>query len=98
MVKDKNLRISGLTEETNETDDQTLHAVQKLVGEKLAAPNVKVAKAHRANRSSSNSNFRQVIAQLMSESDKFCCLKMSSKLMSTSLYLNDDVSGATMAI
>ena len=98
QTRRKNLRISGLVEGTKEKDDHTLRAVRKLVDEKLAAPNVKVAKAYRANRSSSNINSWQVIAFMMSESDKFCCPKMNSKLKSISLYLNDDVSGATMAI
>ena len=86
-TRHKVLPISELAEETDETDDQTLHAIQKLMGEKLAVPIVKVAKACRANKSSSSSNPQQVIAQLVSEYENFCSLKFTSKLKSISLCL-----------
>ena len=62
----KNLRVSGLAEETNKTNEQTLHPVRRLAYEKLVVPNVKVAKVYRGNRNSSYINPWQFIGQLMS--------------------------------
>ena len=94
----KNLRISGLAELPNENSEQTIRAVQELVDDKLCVSDVKIANAFRVNNSSFDDQPRQIIANLISEKDKISCLKSGSKLKNTSIFINDDVSAATMSI
>ena len=91
-----NLKITGISEVSNENSEQTQRAVQKLVAEKLLVPEVAVQKAYRVGASTDNS--RPIIAKLASADDKYKCFKASSKLKGTDIYLSDDVSKATADI
>ena len=67
------------------------------MAEKLLVPEVAVQKVYRVGAASTN-NSRSVIAKLASAYDKFKCIKASSKIKGTDIYLSDDVSMATTFI
>ena len=96
--KSKNLRITGLNELHNENMEQTTHAVQKLVAEKLGQQNVRVKTAFRIGKQNGSSSSREIVAHLSSEQDKTACLKSGRKLKGSNVYVNDDVSYATLQI
>ena len=94
----KNLRISGVNEAPNESKEQTTHSVQKFIAEKLGVPDVKVSSAFRINSPNERDEPRHIMAKLSSEDEKIKILKSGSKLKNTTIFINDDVSSATMAI
>ena len=96
-TKRKNLRISGMIEISDENDEQTIHAVQKLITNNLGESDVKVKKAYRV-RSPSESQPRRVVAEFSCTEDKFKCFKQGEKLFDTDIYLEEDVSSSTLAI
>ena len=51
-TKRKNLRITGMTEISNENNEETIHAVQILISYNLGGCDVKVKKAYRVESSS----------------------------------------------
>ena len=96
-TKRKNIRITGMTEISNENNEQTIHAVQKLIVNNLGESDVRVLKAYRV-KSSSGSQPRHIVAELSSTEDKFKCFRQGKKLKNTDIYLNEDVSSSTLAI
>ena len=93
-----NLRISGLTTRQSENPEQTMYAVQKLITEKLEKPGIKVLSAYRVKSNDSTAQNDTVVAKLASSEQRTECLRAASKLKGTDVYLNDDVSHATMLI
>ena len=96
--RSKNLRITGLPQLTRETSEQTRHTVQKLINEKLQLDNVLVKDAYRVGNSSTGSVPKQVIAKLESTADKFKCIKNGKNLKGSNIFVNEDLSQATMQI
>ena len=97
--KKENLRITGLTEDHNETDEQTQVKVQKMITESLKVGNVKVKTAFRAGpKITRSSGPRPIIAKLFSTKDKLSCFRASSALKGTNIYVSEDVSKATLEI
>ena len=97
-VRRKNLRITGVAELPNESEQQTTHAVQKLISEKMQVPDTKVLKAFRVNSRDGNNTQRSIVAHLATEQDRNNCLRATAKLKNSDVYVNDDVSSATLAI
>ena len=96
--RSKNLRITGLPQLTRETSEQTRHTVQKLINEKLQLDDVLVKDAYRVGNSNTGSIPKQVIAKLESTGDKFKCIKNGKNLKGSNIYVNEDLSQATMQI
>ena len=94
----KNLRISGLPELNGETSEQSRFSVQKLINEKLQVEGVEVKDAYRIGSSTGERSWRPIIAKLESTTQKFKCLKNGKNLKGTSIYINEDLSRATMQI
>ena len=94
----KNLRISGLPELNGETSEQSRFSVQKLINEKLQVEGVEVKDAYRIGSSSGERSWRPIIAKLESTTQKFKCLKNGKNLKGSSIYINEDLSRATMQI
>ena len=97
-VRRKNLRITGVAELPNESEQQTTHAVQKLISEKMQVPDTKVLKAFRVNSRDGNNTQRSIVAHLATEQDRNNCLRATAKLKNSDVYVNDDVSSTTLAI
>ena len=97
-VRRKNLRITGVAELPNESEQQTTHAVQKLISEKMQVPDTKVLKAYRVSNRDGNNTQRSIVAHLATEQDRNNCLRATAKLKNSNVYVNDDVSSATLAI
>ena len=94
----KNLRISGIPEANSEPTDSTRCLAQNIITEKLGLPEIEIKNAFRAKGASGSEAPRQIIVSLKTERDKISCLKSSSKLKNSNIYVNDDVSAATAAI
>ena len=94
----KNIRISGMHELDGETKEQTTDMVKKLIRNKLQENDIILKTAHRVGRNERNGGERQIIAKLGSASDKITCLKQSRKLKGSNIYINEDLSYATMQI
>ena len=94
----KNIRICGLTENEDENAEQTQNKVKKLLSEKLQINEVNVNAAFRVGQRTPGNEPRTIIAELPSVRDKVTCLKMSSRLKGTNVYVNEDVSRATQEI
>lgn len=60
--------------------------------------NVELESANRVGNSRSSGGSRPIIARFKAFRDRQTCLKSSAKLKGTQIYLNDDVSKATMEI
>ena len=93
-----NLRVTGVEEQQGETAEQAMLKVQRIITDNLLLPNVKVLQAHRVRQQDETSRSRTIIAKLPTASDKIKCLRESSKLKGKNIFVNDDVSSATMAI
>ena len=94
----KNIRICGLTENEDENTEQTQNKVKKLLSEKLQINEVNINAAFRVGQRTPGNEPRTIIAELPSVRDKVACLKMSSRLKGTNVYVNEDVSRATQEI
>lgn len=94
-----NIIIDGLDERMDETPEQTQHKVQSLFNEKLDI-NVQLENANRIGKTSpsSSSKPRLVIVRFNRVSERQSVMRSSSKLKGTNIFLNDDVSRATMVI
>ena len=98
-IRRKNVRISGLPDAHNENSEQSLVKVRELISNKLNAPNVEILSASRIGSfDASSEQPRQIIAKLSSVEDKISCFKNSSKLKGSKIFVNEDVSAATLNI
>lgn len=93
----KNLRISGLEEQGNETWEQTSAAVSSLLETKLQLPGVALERAHRVGPRR-DSKPRTVVARFTRYSDRDAAIRRGSQLKGTNIYLNEDMSAASLAI
>ena len=99
FTRKDNLRINGVTEQAGENSEQTLFKVREFVKSKLGLDETAVLSAHRVGATNRNlPQPRTVIAKLSSNEQRNNCLRNSSKLMGTNIFINEDVSPATQAI
>ena len=96
--RSKNIRISGMREVDGETTEQTMDIAKKLIKDKLHENNIILKTAYRVRKNDYNGNERQIIVKLGSTSDKIKCLKQSKKLKGSNIFINEDLSYATMQI
>ena len=99
-TKKENLRIVGMEETASENFEQTQAKVTRLISERLGIENITIKNAHRAGKRppQPNEKPRPIIAKLSCVEDKIKCLKSSSRLKDSQIYLSDDVSKATAKI
>ena len=99
LSRSKNLRIVGLEEQNNgqENSEQTLDKVQKLVRDKLLLSDVKLSLAYRIGIFEPTRT-RQILVTCEDEKDKKKCLRVCNRLKGTKIYVNEDVSNATLKI
>ena len=88
-----NLRITGIREQQGEFTEQAMLNVQKVISDNLHLSNIRVQHACRNRQQGDN---RALLAKLPSAGEKMKCLCVSSKLKEKDIYINDDVSAATM--
>ena len=72
--------------------------MRKFLVENLRTNEVNINAAFRVGKHTPGSEPRTIVAELPTVRDKIACLKMSSRLKDTNLYLNEDVSRATQEI
>ena len=95
----KNIRINGLPEVASETSEQTLVKVQEVIKSKLGLDHKQVISAYRTGKlDPSSSKPRMVLARFSTMDNRTTCLKNSTKLKGTKIFINEDVSPATQAI
>ena len=89
-----------MEETASENFEQTQAKVTRLISEKLGIENITIKNAHRAGKRppQPNEKPRPIIAKLSCVEDKIKCLKSSSRLKGSQVYLSDDVSKATANI
>lgn len=93
----KNLRITGLEEQSSETWEQTTAAVTSLLESKLQLPGVILERAHRIGPLR-DSKPRTVVARFTRYSDRDAAIRRGSHLKGSNIYLNEDLSAASLAI
>ena len=98
-----NLRIDGITENENETWDETEKKVKDLLQDTLKIQNyVNIERAHRMGkpreRNTENYRPRTIISKLLNFKDKQIILQNAKKLKHTGIYINEDFSDATNEI
>ena len=96
----KNIRIDGLTEVSNENQQQTQQKVDKLLKNNLQLQNIKIEIAHRLPRSTliPGGQPRTIIAKLTSTVDKEETMRNKYKLKGTGIFVNEDLSEGVMKI
>ena len=95
----KNVRIFGILDSSSETQEQAQVKVQNVIANKLNLPNVKILTASRIGAFGQNSDHpRQILVKLSTVEEKVDCFKNSSKLKGSNIYINEDVSAATLEI
>lgn len=92
----KNLRISGLNERGDETWEQTAAAVTSLLETKLQLPGVVLERAHRVGPRRDDRP-RTVVARFARYGDRDAAIRRGSHLKGTNIYLNEDLSSASLA-
>jgi len=92
-----NIRISGLQELPNENTEQTQNITEKMIKDKLAL-DIELESASRIGNPTRNERPRTVIARFKRFPDRNSCLRSSAKLKGSSIYMNEDVSKATLDI
>ena len=100
QARSKNLRITGVPEDSNENQEQSQHKAKRIIVEKLGHQDVKITEAYRVGKpgQQSTNKPRPIIAQLSSRDQKIKCLKSSNKLKGTTIFISEDVSKATQDI
>ena len=98
--RSKNLRVTGVTEDTSENREQTELKVKKIIQEKLKLDDIQLSEAYRVGKTDHQnaSKPRPIIARVASRQQKIDCLKVSKNLRGTSVYIAEDVSKATQDI
>lgn len=92
----KNLRISGLEEQGDETWEQTSAAVASLLEKKLQLPGVILERAHRVGPRQ-DAKPRTVVVRFTRYSDRDAAIRRGSHLKGTNIFLNEDLSSASLA-
>ena len=92
-----NLRIEGMTENRNETWEDTTEKVQKIFKNKLGVENVEIERAHRTGERKGEKP-RSIVLKLLRYQDKEKILKERKKLKGSDIYVNEDFSRETMEI
>ena len=99
-----NIRIDGLPEDSGENAEQTQHKIQKLFQDKLQIP---VALDHatrignkegRGSPTNSSTKPRTIIAKCKQLNDRAQIFQNKAKLKGSDIYINEDLSPATLAI
>lgn len=93
----KNLRISGLEERGDETWEQTAAAVTSLLESKLQIPGIILERAHRVGQRR-DARPRPVVARFARYGDRDAAIRRGRHLKGTNIYLNEDLSAASLAI
>ena len=94
----KNLRISGLEEQRNETWEQTTAAVTSLLEKKLQLPGVVLERAHRVGPHREDAKPRTIVARFTRYGDRDAAIRRGNCLKGTNIFLNEDMSTASLAI
>lgn len=92
-----NLRIDGIPEQRNETDEQVYVKVQKILKDKLDV-NSDFSVVHRLGKIASQDRPRTVIVKFNSIQDRNKCIRLKHLLKETNIFLNEDFSKATLEI
>ena len=96
-----NLILDGIPERSGETNENLQVAVVNIFKEKMNV-NANVEIAHRLGRSGNPnhnpSRPRQVIVKMRNFSDRQACIRSASKLKGTNIYINEDLSRASLEI
>lgn len=92
-----NLRIDGLSEDSNESWEETEQKVNELVMNKLGLTNVEIERAHRTG-SKTGAKPRTVIVKFLRYKDKEEILKNGCKLKGTQTFIREDFSYETRQI
>ena len=95
-----NLCVTGLQESAKENVEQLQNKIVGLISNKLEQKEVKVLESFRVGKPSQSAkpSPRPVIVKLSSSIDKVKCLKSSSKLKGSDIFISDDVCKATQEI
>lgn len=93
----KNIRISGLEEQSNETWEQTSATVTSLLETKLQLPGVVLERAHRVGPPRDDKP-STVVARFTRYGDRDAAIRRGSRLRGTNIFLNEDMSSASLAI
>ena len=92
------LRVEGVTENDNETWEESESKVKDLIKERMGIDEeLKIERAHRIGKKE-NRKKRAIIFKLESWKQKEIILKKTNKLKNTGLYINEDFSDETMLI
>lgn len=93
-----NLRVEGVTENDNETWEDSENKVKDIIKEQMGIDEeLKIERAHRIGKKE-NGKKRAIIFKLESWKQKEMILKKTNKLKNTGLYINEDFSDETMLI
>ena len=92
----RNMRLEGLAEASGENSEILQVKIQSIIGEKLQL-NPELEIVHRLG-TKVGSRPRSVMIRFKNFSDRQACSKAAPNLRGTNLYLNDDVSKATLDI
>lgn len=93
----KNLRISGLEEQQNETWEQTATAVTSLLESKLQLPGIVLERAHRVGPRQ-DTKPRTIVARFNRYGDREAAMRRGKHLKGTNIFLNEDLSSASLAV
>ena len=96
-ARKNNVRFEGLSEVPNENNEQTKAKLESLLRDKMDI-NVRLESANRFGRTSVPGRPRSVVARFGNFTDRQKCLKSSSKLQGTDIFVYEDVSMATVEI
>lgn len=93
-----NLRVDGITEDTDETWEAVECKVLELFKRELSLDNIEIERAHRTGKRKGDGKPRTIILKLLRFKDKERILRHASQLKDTNIYINEDFSQATRDI
>jgi hypothetical protein len=92
-----NLRIVGIKEESNETNEEILRKIKTLIKEDLKInQSITIERAHRVGKFEKRP--RTIVCKILNWQDKETILKNARKLKGKNIFLNEDFSEETTRI
>ena len=91
-----NLRIDGVPEPTRETWEKTAFEIKKIASKIGLEQEIKIDRAHRIGSFSAGERPRTIIARFHNYADRDYFLRNSHKLKGTRIYINEDLSQASL--
>ena len=93
-----NIKLDGIGENENETYEQTIVKVQKILKDKLELGNISIDIAHRlpSAEGTKNRQPRTILARLSKLSDRNAVFRYSWKLKNSGIWINEDLCEETI--